>query len=186
RVEKVYDGNATVQLVGSDFAVDGVLPGDRVAVTRLTGTYTTAGTAQQIRNVGTGKRVVVDDLTFQADADGRPVYGYSLAQHSVSADLGAITPRPLSVGAITAEDKTYDGTVQAVVSTSGAQFQGLILGDDLQLSATGVFADRHAGADKVVTLTSTYGGADRVNYAITDQPTAMANIAKAPATVTAR
>lgn len=54
--------------------------------------------------------------------------------------------------------------------------QGLVSGDTLTVAATGVFDNKNAGLGKTVTLTSTYGGADRGNYVITDQPTASANI----------
>ncbi|MGA1318411.1 MAG: hypothetical protein ACO3YN_15850, partial [Rubrivivax sp.] len=54
------------------------------------------------------------------------------------------------------------------------------------MSATGVFRDKDAGADKPVDLTLDADGADAVNYALTGQSGTTASIAKAAATVTAR
>jgi hypothetical protein len=68
---------------------------------------------------------------------------------------------------------------------SGASKIGLIVGDVVNISATGVFADKNAGQIKSVNLTSSYSGADVDNYTIISQTSAPAAIDKASLTVTA-
>ena len=51
-----------------------------------------------------------------------------------------------------------------------------MVGDDLIVSASGQFVDKNVGTAKTITLSSTYGGADRSNYTITDQTSTTADI----------
>ena len=78
------------------------------------------------------------------------------------------------ISGITASDKIYDSTRTAEIDTSGAT--GWISGDAVTVSATGLFSDKNVGTGKTVNLTSTYGGADRNNYIITDQTVSFANV----------
>ena len=96
-----------------------------------------------------------------------------------------ITPANLQISGITAAQKTYDGLTAASVSTAGVVKSGLFPGDDVTISASGVFADKNAGQGKTVTLTSNYGGADVGNYSITGQSATTANITPAPLRVSA-
>ena len=110
---------------------------------------------------------------------------YSLIGGSITA---SITPKALTISGITAADKVYDGLTTATVSTAGVtasvlQANGLVAGDSLTVSSTGNFRnagntanDKNVGNAKTVQLSSTYGGADVGNYAITDQATATASI----------
>jgi hypothetical protein len=70
----------------------------------------------------------------------------------------------------------YDGTAAAAVSTAGAIFNGMVAGDDLTVSSTGLFNNKDVAPAKTVTLTNIPGGADLANYTITNQPTTTANI----------
>src|SRR5690606_9034007 len=89
-----------------------------------------------------------------------------------------VLARAISVSGITAQDRVYDGTSDAIADVSDAQFSNFIDGDDLTVSATALVADRNAGDDERVTLSSTYGGADLGNYVITDQASTTASIAR--------
>lgn len=63
----------------------------------------------------------------------------------------------------TADDKTYDGTTNAVVS--GTVGSGLVSGDSLSASGSGSFGDKNAGASKSVRLDSyALTGDDAGNY----------------------
>jgi hypothetical protein len=57
----------------------------------------------------------------------------------------------LTVGGITAADKTYDAGTAATVNTAGASNGGLLAGDVVTVSATGLFDDKNVGAGKTVT-----------------------------------
>ncbi|NCX68761.1 MAG: hypothetical protein EBW93_06570 [Betaproteobacteria bacterium] len=59
---------------------------------------------------------------------------------------------------------------------SAATFTGLVEGDDVTVSATGVFADKNVDTGKTITLTETNGGDDVGNYTITAQGTTTADI----------
>jgi autotransporter-associated beta strand protein len=85
-------------------------------------------------------------------------------------------------------NKTYDGDTSVTIDVSAATFTGLVAGDDVTVSATGVFSDKNVDTGKTITLTETNGGDDVGNYTITAQGTTTANItAKAlTATITAQ
>ncbi|WP_034791147.1 YDG domain-containing protein, partial [Hyphomonas beringensis] len=85
-------------------------------------------------------------------------------------------------GTLTAEDRPYDGTTNATIDTSNLTLADYVSGDEVLLrltGATGSFADKDAGTNKTVTL-STSGsldGADSGNYEIvSNAPTTTATI----------
>ena len=86
---------------------------------------------------------------------------------------------------VTAGNKTYDGGTAATVNVAKASLSGLLAGDAVTVSATGVFADKNVGAGKAVTLSSVYQGADVGNYAIAGQAFTAANISAATLTYAA-
>ncbi|WP_236580622.1 beta strand repeat-containing protein, partial [Rubrivivax sp. A210] len=165
---KVYDGGtaATVSTAAASFG--GLVQGDSLSVS------TTGAFAD--KNVGASKTVALSSSYSGADAGN-----YAIAdQASTSAD---ITPKALTVSGITASNKVYDGGTVATVSTAAASFGGLVQGDSLSVSTTGSFADKNVGAGKNVSLSSSYGGADVGNYAITDQAATSADITPKALTV---
>src|SRR5205807_7564404 len=59
-----------------------------------------------------------------------------------------ITPAPLTVTGITANNKVYDATTKATLSTSSAALVGVFAGDTVALdtsAATGTFASKDVG-----------------------------------------
>ena len=108
---------------------------------------------------------------------------YSLASgETVSA---YITKKALSISGITAESKVYDGTALATVNTDGVIKSGLVAGDELSVSATGLFDDKNAANGKSVNLTSSYSGEDVSNYSISSQMNTVASITPASLAVAA-
>ncbi|WP_077033106.1 YDG domain-containing protein, partial [Pelomonas sp. KK5] len=159
---KVYDGNTTASVVTTGGAFTGLIGGDDVTLGSASGTFDT-------KNVGTGKTV-----SLSASYAGADVGNYTITtQASTTAD---ITPATLTISGITAAGKVYDGTNAATVSTSGAVYGGLVSGDLVSVSATGVFSDKNAATGKTVTLSSSYSGADTGNYTIVDQASTTADI----------
>ena len=151
--DKTYDANTTATLNTGSVTYTGKVDGDD-----FNGTYTGAFSD---KNVGTGKTV-----TITPSYTGSDVSNYSVTDHStVTAD---ITAKALTVSGITASDKTYDGSTSATMDGTSAVYSGLVSGDTLTGTYSGVFADANVGTGKTVTITSSYSGTDVNNYTITD------------------
>lgn len=107
---------------------------------------------------------------------------------SAVAESFAITPRAVTVSGITAADKTYNGSADAVLDVSGAVISGKAEGDTLTVSADGTFDSKDVGTDKTVRISGlTLGGASAGNYRLAasgQQTTATASITPAVITVT--
>ena len=96
-----------------------------------------------------------------------------------------ITTKELTVGGLSASNKTYDGTTAATV-TGTPVLQGKVTGDDVNLTGTpvGTFAAAGAGSAKAIAVSGlSLSGAAAGNYSLT-LPGLSANIAKADQTVT--
>jgi hypothetical protein len=115
-------------------------------------------------------------------SDGNGGANYTVSTSTAS---GTITPKALTVSGITASNKVYDGTTAATVNTGAASLSGLVVGDMVNVSASGAFGDKNVGTAKTVTLSSGYSGADVGNYAITSQGTTSADITAKAITVSA-
>lgn len=146
---KDYDGNDDAII--SSCTLDAVVAGDDVTCSG-TGTFDT-------KDAGTGKTVNVDSLTL----GGTDAANYNLSTSypgGVTADIAAID---ITVDAIDADGKDYDGNTDAVISS--CTLNGVISPDDVTCSGTGSFDTADAGAGKTVTAdTLTLGGTDAGNY----------------------
>lgn len=181
-VEKQYDQTTVATLTTSNYdATTGAIDGDVVTLNNpVTGTYDS-------RNAGTGKTVTVSGLAIASVTDGATaVYGYALDPTALSAPIGIVTKAPLTVSGLVAEDKLYDGTTTADLSTATATLNGVFTGDDISLeSATALFDTKNAGTSKPVEATITLFGDDVLNYAYNTTQTISATIAKARLTISA-
>ncbi len=172
---KVYDGTTQAMVNVADAMLVGVQPGDSI-------TLNTSGATGEFasKNVGTGKLVTVNGLTIS----GAGVSNYFLSPPITTA---SITAASLSVTGITAENKPYDGTTTAVLSTGNAALVGVVSGDAVGLNkslAVGTFNSPAIGTNKTVTISGlTLTGADAGNYNLV-QPTTTANITAGMLTVT--
>ena len=167
---KTYDGNTTASLNTGGVTYTGLIGGDV-----FNGTYTGAFSD---KNVGTGKTVTITPSYTGAD-----VGNYSVTdQTTITAN---ITAKPLTVSGITASDKTYDATTAATLGTGAVVYGGLVSGDTLTGTYSGVFDNANVGTGKTVTITSSYGGADLNNYTITDQASTTADVTAKALTATA-
>jgi|GEM_PF-1375968 len=185
-ISKEYDGNNSytptiinLNALGSQLGV----AGDSVSAATM---------AFDNKGAAYGSKVVSVSAATVSDGNSGQNYSLTYASNSTS----TITPKALTITGITAADKVYNGLTSATVSTTGVtnsvlQANGLVAGDTVTVSATGNFRnatntanDKNAGIAKTVALTSTYGGADVGNYAITGQSTTTASISARPLTVT--
>ncbi len=161
---KVYDKG--VNVAAGNLTLGGLIGTETLS---LSGSGTTAD-----KNVANGKALTLDSLALANGSNGGLASNYTLAG---GVDTVNITPAAITVGGITAANKTYDGNSAASVNSAGATLAGLIGGDTVSVaSSSGTFSDKNAGTAKTVTLANTFGGADAANYSITDQTSTSANI----------
>ncbi len=174
--DKVYDGTttATLNLVGASFI--GGLNGDDI---RLDTTNLSASFAD--KHVGQGKQVTASGITLTGGDAGN----YYIADYT--AGIADITAKPVTSTGITAQGKVYDASTLAQLDTSNQGLSGIVAGDLVTLnsdSASGNFADKHAGANKGVTILGLIlSGPDAANYSLLDASGATADITSRPLTV---
>src|SRR5690606_16677346 len=96
---------------------------------------------------------------------------YTLALTTTAANIF----RKAISGSVSADDKTYDGTVAGSGSVS---LNGVLSGDTVSTTGgTFTFADKNAGTDKTVSVSGvTLSGTDAGNYTLTLPAAAMADI----------
>lgn len=168
---KVYDGSTSATLNASAATLVGVVGADVVTLNSSSATGTFVD-----KTVGNGKLVTVAGLGLS----GAAAPNYTLTQPTATAN---ITAKALTVTGVTANNKVYDGTTAATLSTSTAALVGVVSGDNVTLvtsGAIGTFSDNQVGTNKTVTVSGlTISGTDAGNYTLT-QPTTTASITAAP------
>ena len=135
----------------------------------------------------TGELAVIDGSTSSSGKLNAGTYtigpgtldagnNYNLIFHT---GVLTVNKAELSVGSMSAADRSYDGSEAAEMT--GYTFDGLLTGDQVTLTGTGKFADRHAGTDKAVTFGDlAISGADSGNYHLaTDHFVTTADISRA-------
>ena len=93
-----------------------------------------------------------------------------------------VDPKAVTVSGITANDKVYDGTTDAVLDYSNAQFDGILENDKLTVAAKGVFEKAEAGKQNVAISDLTLVGNSANNYVLAES----GNQTKTTATITAK
>lgn len=166
--DKPYDGNTDATVTGIA-ALNGVLEGDTVNVTTGTAAFDS-------KNAG------MQNVTFS----GYRIEGTSASNYVLSAQPASVTatisPKPVTITGVTAEDKTYDGNTTAIPNVSGASISGIIVGDAVTIqSGTGTFASADVGENIEVTFSGfALTGEGSGNYTLSAQPASTtANITKA-------
>ncbi len=76
-----------------------------------------------------------------------------------------VEPKEVTVSGITVADKTYDGSTTATIDKTGAVINGLVSGDELDVTVSGAFASANAGT-QTVALSVALTGADSANYVL--------------------
>ncbi len=165
---KVYDRTTADTLADGSASLFGVLPGDTV-------TLSTAAAMGVFAQANVGSSVAVT-------ASGFAIGGSSAANYSLAQPTGLvanITPAPLSLGGITANDKAYDGGTVATLNTAGS-LTGVIAGDTVGFSTSGVtgaFAQADVGNGIAVSASGfALTGASAGNYSLAQPSGLSANI----------
>lgn len=154
---KIYDGNTSATLSGTA-VLNGVVGADDVG---LSGSPSATFAN---KNVGTNKAITVTGYTLSGTDAGN----YTLTQPT---GLKAnITQRALTVTGAVAQNKSYDGNINATIT--GASLVGVISPDVVTVSGGGTFNNANVGTAKPVTANLILGGADGGNYSLT-QPTGL-------------
>ena len=151
--DKTYDGTLTAKL--DTVTHSGFVKGDDVQLVNGTPSFSSKDKGEKVR------------LTFTPfTLTGTDAGNYALTQPTgVEA---RISPRPVTVSGITAQDKTYDGNTQVTFAYGDARLEGNVDGDKLTVTAEGSFADANVG-DKLVNITGlTLGGAEQGNYVLAE------------------
>ena len=162
RFDKTYDGNANVTQTltkGTNYSLTGFIgtEGDHLALAAATGAYT-AG-----KDAGTDKEVTFKNLTLTGMGAGN----YTLDKTALTG-TGTIARRALTLGAVAAQTKTYDGTTAADAGKFRAALTNAIAGDSLTATATGAaYNDKNVAAANRIDYTGiALAGADVGNYSL--------------------
>jgi gliding motility-associated-like protein len=173
--DKVYNGSITAVINSGNAALSGLASGDNVSLVT-----SGAGGTFNDKNIGTSKTVTTAGFTITGTDSGN----YTLNQPVTTAN---ITPATLNISGVTADDKVYNASTDAVVHINGSYLTGVIGSESVTLGTAGVsgtFTDKNAGSDKtVVTNGFSISGADAFNYYLI-QPSPEADIIPAGITVT--
>ena len=172
---KEYDGLLTATLAPSSITVKGVTVANQTesaAVNQTVAAYNdknVTGATNVTANLSTA------NFTAAPDTD---LNNYNLPT-SVTGK-GAITTKQLTLTGTTVADKTYDGKTSATVTNTGT-LNGLVVGETLDVTATGKFEDSGVGNQKPVRITGVLadrGGNLATNYRLANAQ-AIANITAA-------
>ena len=144
-VRKTYDGTGVATLTTSNYQLTGVLSGDVVQVSNFSsGVYDT-------KHAGLGKLVTVNSLALKGSA----APNYVLAASSVSANIGQIDARLVTVSLTGSVVKLFDGTTLATLAPVNYGISGFLSGDAVSLNdpTTGTYDTPSKGTGKTVTVT---------------------------------
>ena len=161
RFDKTYDGNANVTqslTKGTNYTLTGFVgsEGTGIELASSTGTYSD-------KNAAADKTVTFNGLTLTGTGAGN----YTLNKTTLTG-IGTILRRALTLGAVGAQTKTYDGTTDADTSKFGAVLNNAIAGDKVTATATGAaYNDKNvAGANRIDYTGVGLAGADAGNYTL--------------------
>jgi hypothetical protein len=169
-LDKVYNGTTNATLDATNAGVAGALNGDNVTLVTSNAVAYFAD-----KNVGANKPVTIFGLTLSGANAGN----YTLTQpQGLTAN---ITPAGLAIiSGITANNKVYDGTTTATLSSNNVVLSGAFDGDTVSLITNGYvarFANASAGTGIAVTVSGlTLSGVSAGNYALTQPEDLVANI----------
>ena len=155
---KTYDGTTSAKASEFHTTLENVVAGEENSVTA-----TAAGASYNDKNVAKASKVNYTGVKLTGTGAGN----YAIAD--TAQGVGTITPRALTLGAVTSEQtKTYDGTTAADASQFRAALNNTIAGDSVSTTATGAaYNDKNVAAANRVDYTGVaLTGADAGNYSL--------------------
>jgi len=161
RFDKTYDGNANVAQTlakGTNYSLTGFVTGEGtdIELSAVTGKYAD-------KNAARDKAVTFGGLTLTGTGAGN----YVLNKTALTG-TGTISQRALTLGAVAAQSKTYDGTTAADTSKFHAALNNAVAGDSVTATATGAaYNDKNVAAAATIDYTGVaLAGADAGNYTL--------------------
>ena len=161
RFDKTYDGNANVAQTltkGTNYTLAGFITGEGtdIELSAVTGKYAD-------KNAARDKAVTFGGLTLTGTGAGN----YVLNKTALTG-TGTIGRRALTLGAVAAQSKTYDGTTAADTSKFHAVLNNMVAGDSVTAAATtATFNDKNVAAANRIDYTGVaLAGADAGNYTL--------------------
>ena len=174
---KTYDGTDVAVVLTR--TLNGVLAGDAANVSLTCGTATFADAL-----AANGKTVTLVGASLSGPAAGN----YSLS--SVGTTTANITPLGITVTGLTADDKVYDGSNSATISSNSVALVGVLAADAGQVDLTtngytATFASADASSTPIAVSVDglSLTGAKALDYSLTAPTDLTAKIAKAAVTV---
>ena len=162
---KVYDGSTSAALTSSNYGFTGFVSGQGATVNEASSvTYSSANAGSSIPVNAT-----FTPTNFVANS-GTNLANYILPTSATG--LGTITPAPLVLDGLIANNKVYDGTRAATLNVNGASLFGVISTDAGQVTlnssaGAGTFVTPNVGTGIVVLASGfTLTGAKASNYQI--------------------
>ncbi|WP_315128708.1 YDG domain-containing protein [Comamonas antarctica] len=154
---RTYDGATGATLNTQKSRFNGLIDGDMLTVSEASASF-------RDKNAGLAKDVDVTGITL----GGADAGNYTLANTTATVKADISKAEISSVSGITAQNRTYDGTISAVLNTQDSAFNGMVVGDELTVSkASASFRDKNAAIGKDVDITDIeLGGADAGNYSL--------------------
>ena len=148
-VSKVYDATTSAPLVAANFTPTSGVDGDVIALSG-TGAYDNPNVAGSPTKLVTATGIAATVTSSIADGS-KPVYGYTLTSTTASANIGEITPAPLTITGDTTSS-LYTSSLQTnTFSTTG------LLGSDSVTSVATLASGTNVGtyADNLTSATGT-------------------------------
>ncbi|MDH6242125.1 filamentous hemagglutinin family protein [Polynucleobacter sphagniphilus] len=187
-VSKTYDGGTTATIGTGNIALSGVVSGESVNVANTTGVVGTYASANVLDNLaGSGSVTAINLSSSNLNAGTNTLlsnYVLSGASSSITANVGTITPKALTLNGLTVADKVYDATTTATVNNPGS-LSGVVGVDVVSVNGVAAsFADANAGINKSVLVSSSgLTGSSASNYSLNALANTTAAITAAPLSV---
>ena len=173
---KTYDGTRAADAAAFHATLDHVVAGEESSVTA-----TATGAAYNDKNVARASKVNYTGVALTGTGAGN----YTIA--TTAEGRGTITKRALTLGAVAAQTKTYDGTTAADTSKFRAALGNTIAGDNVTAAAaTATFNDKNvARANRIDYTGVALTGAEAGNYSLADTAQGAGRITHRDLTLTA-
>ena len=148
-VSKVYDTTTTAPLTAANFTPTSGVDGDVIAMTG-TGAYDNPNVAGSPTKLVTATGIAAT-VTSSIAEGSKPVYGYTLTSTTASANIGEITPAPLTITGDTTSSLYTSNLQTNTFTTSG------LLGSDSVTSVATLASGTNVGtyADNLTSATGT-------------------------------
>ena len=172
---KVYDATTEAFVIGTP-SINGKLAQDDLTVNYGQANFTD-------KNAGNSKTVNFNGFSIS----GQDALNYTLSSQPADV-LANIEKRPVTIVGVDADDKIYDGSVDAtVIISENVKIVNNLDGENLSyIQGKAAFSDKSVGTDKPVSFTGfSLSGSSSLNYVLESQPIGVnANITPKTLTIT--